>query len=250
MKSSGPFSANGLWRGKILSVDPQCWNFLTKTPGRKPMEPQRQDLNLKKNNWGAGLGYTGKEQKVQALNVVQVSGCVRSEAASFCGWLQQTSKAVNLIPLSWTCRNVLNHMFHYGSITMVAAARVYCPGQFSKDHSSTKPTILWAPERKIEPPSNLDADKSPAKIFQHKCTEVFLKMRKDRDKTFWLFGDLSFGHSRFAKSHYKNKVTFVTMQDSTVTARLHVRSIHQALNWNPDVLYSMSKESRVYTKGI
>lgn len=44
----------------------------------------------------------------------------------------------------------------------VAAARVYCPGQFSKDHSSTKPTIFWAPERKIEPPSNLDADKSPA----------------------------------------------------------------------------------------
>lgn len=104
----------------------------------------------------------GKKQKARALNAARVSGRVIREAASFCGRLRQTSGAVNLIPFSWTCQNVLNHMFHHGWITTVAAARVYCPGQFSKDHSSTKPTIFWAPEGKIEPPSNLDADKSPA----------------------------------------------------------------------------------------
>lgn len=117
----------------------QCWNLLTQT-SRSQLRPlwshkywtrtlRNGGLNIPRlKNYGGTLRYVGKKQKVRALNAAQVSGHVRSEAASFCEWLQQTSKTVNLIPFSWTCRNVLNHIFHYGSIATVAAARVYCPG--------------------------------------------------------------------------------------------------------------------------
>lgn len=129
----------------------QCWTLLTQTSGSQPRppwshkywirSPRRGGLNIP---WLKGMQERSK--RCELWNTVQVSGRVRSEAASFCEWLQQTSKTVNLIPFSWTCRNVLNHIFHCGSITTVAAARVYCPGQFSNNHSS-KPTIFFRPQR-------------------------------------------------------------------------------------------------------
>lgn len=113
-------------------------------PTKATVEPQILDPNP--NMWRAEHtatpGYVGEKQKVRALNTTQVSGRVGSEAASFCVWLQQTSKTANLIPFSWTRRKVLNHIFHNGSIATVAAARVYSPGQFSNNHSS-KPTISF-----------------------------------------------------------------------------------------------------------
>lgn len=150
MKGSGPFLPSILWWGQVLSVDPVLAFAHTnlRKPTKATMEPQVLDPKPKtwRTEHTVTQRYAGKKQKVRALNTVQVSGRVRSEAASFCEWLQQTSKTVNLIPFSWTCRNVLNHIFHCGSITTVAAARVYCPGQFSNNHSS-KPTIFFRPQR-------------------------------------------------------------------------------------------------------
>lgn len=60
-----------------------------------------------------------------------VSKLVTTEVVYFCGWLQQTSKAVNLTLLSSVCWNILNHMFSYDSVVVVAEAGVYSAAQLS-----------------------------------------------------------------------------------------------------------------------
>lgn len=126
------------------------------TTGSEPREAEERTWH----EWRNERGRLGCRREAKGASFERGAG-VRTRYKGGSELLQQTSGAVNPIPFSWTCQNVLNHMFHRGWITTVAAARVYCPGQFSKDHSSTKPTIFWAPEGKTEPPSNLDADKSP-----------------------------------------------------------------------------------------
>lgn len=142
---TGPVSGS---RVGICSHKPQEANWATMEPHvLDPKAQEAEDWTYRDSKTRErDEGTFGKKQKVRALNMEQVSGHVRSEAASVCEWLQQTSKTVNLIPFSWTCRNVLNHIFHYGSIATVAAARVYCPGRFSNNHSS-KPPILFRPQR-------------------------------------------------------------------------------------------------------
>lgn len=119
------------WRGQILSVDLRYRNFLTPAPGSRlrPLQicnywnwtQKTSEWTRHKSKDGGGDGGidAGNEGKVWTLEVVCVSKLVTTEVVCFCGWLQWTSKAANLTPLSSVCWNILNHMFSYDLIMVV-----------------------------------------------------------------------------------------------------------------------------------
>lgn len=125
------------WRGQILSVDLWYRNFLTPTPGSRLRPPQicnywnwtqkTSEWTCHKSKDGGGDGGidAGNEGKVWTLEVVRVSKLVTAKVVCFCGWLQWTSKAANLTPFSSVCWNILNHMFGYDSIMVVAEAGLH-----------------------------------------------------------------------------------------------------------------------------
>lgn len=132
---------------------------------RKPTEatadPQLLELNPKNGRvnmpqvqrWRGRQGYWCREwgKGVNFGSGVCVSKLVTTEVVCFCGWLQRTSKAVNLTPLSSVCWNTLNHMFSYDLTMVVAEAGVYSAahssaGQLSKAHFPTEPPVVFLPQ--------------------------------------------------------------------------------------------------------